>query len=427
MRGHGLPLVADHDVADLSLAKAGQVRIAWADGQMPVLRSVRARFLEARPLDGLRVAACLHVTSETANLVLTLMAGGALVELCASNPLTTQDDVAAALVGHGVAVHAIRGERGDAYGAHVVAAAARAPQITLDDGADLMSVLHAGDPAWRADLIGGTEETTTGLVRLRALQDEGGLRCPVLAVNEALTERTFNDRYGTGQSALDGILRATNLLLAGRTVVVLGYGWTGKGVALRARGAGASVIVCEVDPMRALEARMDGCEVMPAVDAAARGDVFITVTGGRDVLASEHFERMKDGAMLANAGHFDVEIAVDQLAGLSISRSQVLPLVEQFELNSTPPTRRLNLIAEGRVVNLAAAEGHPGAVMDMSFANQALCVEHLALHGASLEARVLPVPGEIDREVARLKLASLGIEIDELTAAQRAYLTSWRS
>ena len=427
MRGHGLPLVADHDVADLSLAKAGQVRIAWADGQMPVLRSVRARFLEARPLDGLRVAACLHVTSETANLVLTLMAGGALVELCASNPLTTQDDVAAALVGHGVAVHAIRGERGDAYGAHVVAAAARAPQITLDDGADLMSVLHAGDPAWRADLIGGTEETTTGLVRLRALQEEGGLRCPVLAVNEALTERTFNDRYGTGQSALDGILRATNLLLAGRTVVVLGYGWTGKGVALRARGAGASVIVCEVDPMRALEARMDGCEVMPAVDAAARGDVFITVTGGRDVLASEHFERMKDGAMLANAGHFDVEIAVDQLAGLSISRSQVLPLVEQFELNSTPPTRRLNLIAEGRVVNLAAAEGHPGAVMDMSFANQALCVEHLALHGASLDARVLPVPGEIDREVARLKLASLGIEIDELTAAQRAYLTSWRS
>ena len=424
MRGHGLPLVADHDVADLSLAKAGQVRIAWADGQMPVLGSVRARFLEERPLDGLRVAACLHVTSETANLVLTLMAGGALVELCASNPLTTQDDVAAALVGHGVAVHAIRGERGDAYGAHVIAAAARAPQITLDDGADLLSVLHAGDPAWRADLIGGTEETTTGLVRLRALQDEGGLRCPVLAVNEALTERTFNDRYGTGQSALDGILRATNLLLAGRTVVVLGYGWTGKGVALRARGAGASVIVCEVDPMRALEARMDGCEVMPALDAAARGDVFITVTGGRDVLASEHFERMKGGAMLANAGHFDVEIAVDQLAGLSISRNQVLPLVEQFEL---APGRRLNLIAEGRVVNLAAAEGHPGAVMDMSFANQALCVEHLALHGASLEARVLPVPGEIDREVARLKLASLGIEIDELTAAQRAYLTSWRA
>ncbi len=415
---------ADHDVADLSLAEAGQVRIAWADGQMPVLRSVRSRLHAERPLDGLRVAACLHVTSETANLVLTLMAGGALVELCASNPLTTQDDVAAALVGHGVAVHAIRGESGDAYGAHVVAAAARGPQVTLDDGADLLSVLHAGDVAWREALIGGTEETTTGLVRLRALQDEGRLRCPVLAVNEAMTERTFNDRYGTGQSTLDGILRATNLLLAGRTVVVLGYGWTGKGVALRARGAGASVIVCEVDPMRALEARMDGCEVMPALDAAARGDVFITVTGGREVLAREHFERMKDGAMLANAGHFDVEIAVDQLASLAISRRQVLPLVESFELG---PQRRLNLIAQGRVVNLAAAEGHPAAVMDMSFANQALCVEHLALHGASLEPRVLPVPGEIDREVARLKLASLGIEIDALTPAQRDYLTSWRS
>jgi len=416
--------VADHDVADLSLAPAGQVRIAWADGQMPVLRSVRARFGQQRPLEGLRIAACLHVTSETANLLLTLIAGGARAELCASNPLTTQDDVAAALVGHGVAVHAIRGEGADAYGAHVIAAAARVPQITLDDGADLLSVLHAGDAAWRAELVGGTEETTTGLVRLRALQDEGRLRCPVMAVNEALTERTFNDRYGTGQSTLDGILRATNLLLAGRTVVVLGYGWTGKGVALRARGAGASVIVCEVDPMRALEARMDGCEVMPALHAAERGDVFITVTGGRDVLAGEHFARMKDGAMLANAGHFDVEIAVDQLASLAVARRQVLPLVESFELE---PARRLNLIAQGRVVNLAAAEGHPAAVMDMSFANQALCVEHLARHGAELEPRVLPVPGDIDREVARLKLASLDIAIDELTAAQRAYLTSWRS
>ena len=319
-------------------------------------RSARASPRE-QPLAGLRVAACLHVTSETANLVLTLIAGGAQVELCASNPLTTQDDVAAALVGHGVAVHAIRGESEDAYGAHVIAAAARAPQVTLDDGADLLSVLHAGDAAWRADLIGGTEETTTGLVRLRALQDEGRLRCPVLAVNEALTERTFNDRYGTGQSTLDGILRATNLLLAGRTVVVLGYGWTGKGVALRARGAGASVIVCEVDPMRALEARMDGCEVMPALEAAARGDVFITVTGGRDVLAREHFERMKDGAMLANAGHFDVEIAVDQLASLAVSRSQVLPLVEQFELG---PQRRLNLIAQGPRRQPRGRRGPPG-------------------------------------------------------------------
>jgi adenosylhomocysteinase len=381
--------VAGHDVADLSLAQDGQVRIAWADGQMAVLRSVRERFEIERPLEGLRIAACLHVTSETANLLRTLNAGGAQVELCASNPLTTQDDVAAALVGHGVAVHAIRGESGDAYGAHVVAAAARGPQITLDDGADLLSVLHAGDESWSAELIGGTEETTTGLVRLRALQSEGRLRCPVLAVNEALTERTFNDRYGTGQSTLDGILRATNLLLAGRTVVVLGYGWTGKGVALR-----------------------------------ARGDVFITVTGGRDVLSGEHFRRMKDGAMLANAGHFDVEIAVGELAEMAIARRQVLALVESFEL---APGRRLNLIAQGRVVNLAAAEGHPAAVMDMSFANQALCVEHLARHGDRMEPRVLPVPPGIDSEVARLKLASLGIEIDALTPAQHEYLTSWRS
>ena len=415
---------ADHDVADLSLAETGQVRIAWADGQMPVLRSIRERFERECPLDGVRVAACLHVTSETANLLRTLIAGGAQAQLCASNPLTTQDDVAAALVADGVGVHAVRGESADAYAAHVVALAARVPQITLDDGADLLSVLHAGEPSWSAALIGGTEETTTGLLRLRALQDEGRLRCPVLAVNEALTERSFNDRYGTGQSTLDGILRATNLLLAGRTIVVLGYGWTGKGVVLRARGAGASVIVCEVDPLRALEARMDGCEVMPALDAAQRGDVFITVTGGRAVLAREHFERMKDGAMLANAGHFDVEIAVDELAELATERRQVLPLVEQFEVG---PQRRLNLLAQGRVVNLAAAEGHPAAVMDMSFANQALCVEHIALHGASLQARVLPVPPDIDREVARLKLRSLGVRIDELTAAQREYLTSWRS
>lgn len=413
-----------HEIADLSLAEAGQVRIAWADGQMPVLRSVRERFRQERPLEGLRVAACLHVTSETANLLRTLIAGGAEAQLCASNPLSTQDDVAAALVDRfGVGVHAVRGESAESYAAHVVALASRAPHVTLDDGADLLSVLHGAEAAWRAALLGGTEETTTGLVRLRALEHDGLLRCPVLAVNESLIERTFNDRYGTGQSTLDGILRATNMLLAGRTVVVLGYGWTGKGVALRAKGAGASVIVCEVDPMRALEARMDGCEVMPALDAAERGDVFITVTGGRDVLAREHFERMKDGAMLANAGHFDVEIAVDQLAALAGGRRQVLPLVEQFEVGA----RRLNLLAQGRVVNLAAAEGHPAAVMDMSFAGQALCVEHLARHGGSLEHRVLPVPPQIDREVARLKLDSLGVRIDELTAAQRAYLTSWRS
>ncbi|MDP1850734.1 MAG: adenosylhomocysteinase [Solirubrobacteraceae bacterium] len=409
-------------MADLALAEQGRVRIAWADGQMPVLRSIRERFARERPLDGVRVAACLHVTSETANLLRTLIAGGAEAQLCAANPLSTQDDVAAALADrYGVGVYAIRGEDADTYAAHVVGLASRTPHVTLDDGADLLSVLHGGDESWRGSLLGGTEETTTGLVRLRGLEHDGLLRCPVLAVNESLTERTFNDRYGTGQSTLDGILRATNMLLAGRTVVVFGYGWTGKGVALRAKGAGASVIVCEVDPMRALEARMDGCEVMPALEAAAQGDVFITVTGGRDVLVREHFERMKDGAMLANAGHFDVEIAVDQLAGLASSRRQVLPLVEQFEVG----TRRLNLLAQGRVVNLAAAEGHPAAVMDMSFAGQALCVEHLARHGASLEPRVLPVPHEIDREVARLKLASLDVRIDELSEAQRAYLTSW--
>jgi adenosylhomocysteinase len=413
-----------HSVADLSLAKAGQVRIAWADGQMPVLCSIRKRFERERPLDGVRVAACLHVTSETANLLRTLIAGGAEAQLCASNPHSTQDDVAAALVEHhGVAVHAARGETGDEWAAHVMTLVVGAPHVTLDDGADLMTVLHELGEDHRSSLLGGTEETTTGLVRLRALEHDGLLRCPVLAVNESLAERTFNDRYGTGQSTLDGILRATNMLLAGRTVVVIGYGWSGKGVALRAKGAGASVVVCEVDPMRALEARMDGCEVMPVLDAATVGDVFITVTGGCDVLVGEHFERMKDGAMLANAGHFDVEIAVDQLAALATVRRQVLPLVEQFEVGS----RRLNLLAQGRVVNLAAAEGHPAAVMDMSFANQALCVEHLVRHGAELGARVLPVPPEIDREVARLKLAALGVRIDELTAAQRDYLTTWRA
>jgi adenosylhomocysteinase len=415
-------------VADLSLAEAGQVRIAWADGQMPVLRSIRERFERERPLDGVRVAACLHVTSETANLLRTLIAGGAQAQLCASNPHSTQDDVAAALVEHhGVAVYAARGETGDDWAAHVMTLVAGTPHVTLDDGADLMTLLHEVSEDDRASLLGGTEETTTGLVRLRALEHDGLLRCPVLAVNESLAERTFNDRYGTGQSTLDGILRATNMLLAGRTVVVIGYGWTGKGVALRAKGAGASVVVCEVDPMRALEARMDGCEVMPVLDAAAVGDVFITVTGGRDVLVGEHFERMKDGAMLANAGHFDVEIAVDQLAALATVRRQVLPLVEQFEVSNSSPPTRLNLLAQGRVVNLAAAEGHPAAVMDMSFANQALCVEHLVRHGAELGARVLPVPPEIDREVARLKLAALGVRIDELTPAQRDYLTTWHA
>ena len=411
-------------VADTGLAAEGQARIEWADAQMPVLRSIRERFASERPLAGVRVAACLHVTAETANLMRALADGGAEVALCAANPLSTRDEVAAALThNHGIVVHAVRGEDAAAYAANVTALVDGHPQVTLDDGADLLSVLHESRPAQLSELLGGTEETTTGLLRLRALEAEGRLACPVLAVNEARTERLFNDHYGTGQSTLDGILRATNLLLAGRTFVVLGYGWTGKGVALRARGAGAQVVVCEVDPMRALEARMEGFEVMPALEAASRGDVFVTVTGSRDVLTGAHFERMKDGAVLANAGHFDIEIDLEALhAAATGGVREVLPFVEQYDLGDD---RRLNLLASGRVVNLAAGEGHPAAVMDMSFANQALAVEHLVRHGAELAPAVHPVPETIDREVARLKLASLGVEIDSLTEAQRDYLRSW--
>jgi adenosylhomocysteinase len=385
---------------------------------MPVLRSIRERFAEERPLDGVKVAACLHVTAETANLMQALAAGGADPALCSANPLTTQDEVAAALVEDGVPVQATRGEDAEMYAKHVAALAGWGPDITLDDGADLLTLLHQ----WERPVRGGAEETTTGLLRLRRLEVEGRLTCPVIAVNESRTERTFNDRYGTGQSALDGILRATNLLLAGRTLVLFGYGATGKGIAQRARGAGAHVIVCEVDPLRALEARMDGYEVMPALDAAERGDLFVTVTGSRAVLRREHMERMKDGAVLANAGHFDVEIDLPELAELATGGvRQVLPLVEQYDLGG----RRLNLLAQGRVVNLAAGQGHPAAVMDMSFANLALAVEHLVLHGDELEHRVLDVPKGIDEEIARLKLESLGVEIDAHTPEQERYLSSW--
>ena len=376
---------------------------------MPVLRSIRERFAVERPLDGVRVAACLHVTAETANLVRALAAGGANVALAAANPLSTQDDVAEALDGL-AEVHGRYGEDADAYARGIAALAKAGPQIALDDGGDLIAAAHLG-------LIGATEETTTGLVRLRAME----LACPVLAVNEALSERAFNDRYGTGQSALDGIVRATNVLLAGRTVVVFGYGWTGRGVALRARGAGAHVVVCEVDALRALEARMEGFEVMPSLAAAERGDVFITVTGSRGVLRGEHFARMKDGAILANAGHFDVEIDLAELrAAAAGGVREVLPLVDSFDLGDG---RRLNLLARGRVVNLAAAQGHPAEVMDLSFALQALAAEHLVRH--DLEPGVHPVPPEIDDDVAQLKLAALGVEIDELTAEQQAYRTSW--
>jgi adenosylhomocysteinase len=420
-----------HDVADLALAPEGESRISWAAGQMPVLAQIRARFDHERPLDGIRIAACLHVTAETANLVRTLRSGGAGVALCSANPLSTQDDVAAALVlGDGVEVRAQRGENLDTYVEHVLAllspgtgSSSPGPQITLDDGADLLVTAHARGGAVLDGLIGGTEETTTGLVRLRRLEDEGKLRCPVLAVNEARTERALNDRHGTGQSALDGIVRASNVLLAGNTVVVVGYGWAGLGVAERARGAGAAVIVCEVDPLRALEARMAGYEVMPSLEAAERGDIFITVTGSRRVLSGEHFGRMKDGALLANAGHFDVELDLAELSAAATGGHRaVRPLVEQYVLADG---RRLNLLAHGRVVNLAAAEGHPAAVMDVSFALQALSVELLVKRRGEFGPGVHPVPGAVDREVGRLKLAALGVRIDEPTAEQQDYRQSW--
>jgi adenosylhomocysteinase len=411
------------EIADPGLAASGQARIEWADAQMPVLASVRERFAAERPLAGVTVAACLHVTPETANLVRALLAGGADVGLAASNPLSTQDAVAAALVEvHGAEVHAVRGEEVATYYRHIEAVAARGPQVVMDDGADLASVLHGERTDLAEAVVGGTEETTTGVLRLRALEAEERLLFPVIAVNEALTKHLFDNRYGTGQSTLDGILRATNILLAGRRVVVFGFGWCGKGVAMRARGAGASVIVCEVDPTRALEAKLDGFEVMTGRAAAGLGDVFITATGGRDVIARDHFAAMRDGAIVCNAGHFDVEVSRPDLEELAVSHSAVRPSVEQYVLADG---RRINLLAAGRVVNLAVAEGHPASVMDMSFANQALAVEHLVVHAGSLERRVHAVPDAIDRRIARLKLESLGVEIDTLTPGQVRYRHTW--
>jgi adenosylhomocysteinase len=410
-------------VADLALADEGRDRIAWARDQMPVLASVRERLERERPLDGITVAACLHVTAETANLVLALRAGGAQVALCSANPLSAQDDVAAALVFHeGVQVRATHGEDAKTYAQHLKATVELHPQVTIDDGADLLITAHEQKGALDR-LIGGTEETTTGLVRLRRLEQSGRLCCPVLAVNEARTERALNDRHGTGQSALDGIVRASHVLLAGQTVVVLGYGWAGLGIAERARGAGAHVVICEIDPLRALEARMAGYEVMPALAAAERGDVFVTVTGSRRVLRGEHFARMKDGALLANAGHFDVEIDLDELRHVATRGvHRVRPLIEQYERRDGA---RLNLLAEGRVVNLAAAEGHPAAVMDVSFSLQALCVEELVKHGPELPPGVHGIPARIDEDIARLKLEALGVQIDQPTAEQEQYRESW--
>jgi adenosylhomocysteinase len=390
---------------------------------MPVLAAIRDRFEREQPLAGYRVSACLHVTSETANLMRTLKAGGADIVLCASNPLSTQDDVAAALVEeYDISVFAIKGEDNDTYYRHIEAAVDHKPQLTMDDGADVIGVLHAHRRELLGDIVGGTEETTTGVIRLRALERDGALGFPVVAVNDAKTKHFFDNRYGTGQSTIDGIIRATNILLAGRKFVVAGYGWCGRGVAMRAKGHGAHVIVTEVDPLRALEAAMDGYEVLPMARAAEVGDIFVTATGDKSVIAREHMERMKDGAVLANTGHFNVEIEIPALRTLAVETRTLRPFVDEFRLEDG---RRLYLIADGRLVNLAAAEGHPAQVMDMSFANQALSAEYMVANAASLDRHVYPVPEEIDEEIARLKLATMGIAIDELTEEQAKYLASW--
>ena len=411
------------DIKDRALAKTGDDLIDWAAREMPVLLKIRERFTRERPLQGLRISACLHVTSETANLALTLQAGGADVALCASNPLSTNDAVAAALVeGHGVRTYAIKGEDDSTYYMHIAAALAHRPDLTMDDGADLVTVLHRNGGRVLDRVVGGTEETTTGVVRLKAMASQGALRYPIIAVNEAATKHMFDNRYGTGQSTIDGIVRATNVLLAGKTFVVAGYGWCGRGLASRARGHGAEVVVTEVDPVRALEAAMDGFRVLPMGDAAAVGDIFVTVTGDVNVLDKAHFERMKDGAILANSGHFNSEINLKALDELASEVREVRPVVQQYRLGDG---RRLHVLGEGRLINLAAAEGHPAAVMDMSFANQALCIEHLARDGSRLEPRVHDVPVEIDRDIARLKLDAMGVQIDTLTEEQVRYLGSW--
>jgi adenosylhomocysteinase len=415
--------MVEHDVKDLSLAGAGKLKVEWAEQFMPVLRQVRERFAKEQPLKGVRVGACLHVTTETAVLMLTLRAGGAQLALCASNPLSTQDDTAAALVGEfGVATFARKGEDNATYYRHIASVLDTRPQVTMDDGADLISTLHGERRGQLGDVVGGTEETTTGVIRLRAMERDGVLAFPVIAVNDADTKHLFDNRYGTGQSTIDGILRATNILLAGRTVVVAGYGMCGRGVAARARGMGAHVVITEVEPMRALEAVMDGYQVMPMARAAEVGDVFVTVSGNTSVVRQEHFVRMRDGAILCNAGHFNVEIDLAGLATLAQSRREVRPLVEEFALRGG---KRLYVLGEGRLINLAAAEGHPAAVMDMSFANQALSVEHMVKRGGSLARRVYRVPADIDKAIARLKLASMDVAIDELTPDQEAYLASW--
>ena len=413
----------DYDVKDLALAQEGNNRIEWAAREMPVIRLIRERFAKERPLEGLRIAACLHVTTETANLMLALRDGGADVALCASNPLSTQDDAAAALVAmHGIPVYAVRGEDDATYYKHIHAALDHKPQVTMDDGADLVATLHKQRRELLEGVVAGTEETTTGVIRLRAMAKDGALAYPIIAINDADTKHFFDNRYGTGQSTIDGITRATNILWAGKNVVVAGYGWCGKGVALRARGLGAKVIVTEINAVRALEAAMDGHQVMSMAEAARIGDIFITLTGDINVLDRHHFDVMQDGAIIANSGHFNVEINIKALEAMSESKRRVRKDVDEHHLMDG---RKLYLLGEGRLINLAAAEGHPASVMDMSFANQALAVHYIATRDERLPVDVYDVPREIDSEVARLKLAAMGITIDELTEEQQKYLSSW--
>jgi adenosylhomocysteinase len=411
------------DVKDLALADAGKRRIEWAFQSMPVLQSIRKQFIKAQPLKDIRVAACLHVTTETANLMVTLRDGGANIVLCASNPLSTQDDVASSLVrDYNIPVFAIKGENNESYYSHIMSALDHKPNITMDDGADLVTILHTKRKELLEHVIGGTEETTTGVIRLRAMAKDKVLQYPIVAVNDALTKHLFDNRYGTGQSTLDGVIRATNILLAGMTVVVAGYGWCGRGVAMRARGMGANVIVTEIDPTKAIEAVMDGYRVMSMMDAATIGDLFITLTGNKSVIARDHFERLKNGAIICNSGHFNVEIDLETLGKMASSRRQTREFVEEFALRDG---RRIYVLGEGRLINLAAAEGHPASVMDMSFANQAMSAEYMVKNHANLEKRVYPVPEELDKQVARMKLEAMAVKIDRLTLEQEHYLASW--
>jgi adenosylhomocysteinase len=411
------------DVKDLALAEVGKRRIEWAGQSMPVLATIRKQFIKTQPLAGMRVAACLHVTTETANLMITLRDGGASIALCASNPLSTQDDVAAALVReYHIPTFSIKGESNEVYYQHLNSALDHAPQITMDDGADVVTALHTKRKEQLAGVIGGTEETTTGVIRLRAMAKEGVLGYPIIAVNDALTKHLFDNRYGTGQSTLDGIIRATNVLLAGLTLVVAGYGWCGRGVAMRARGMGANVIVTEIDPTKAIEAIMDGFRVMTMNEAAAIGDVFVTVTGNKNVIARDHFARLKSGAILCNSGHFNVEIDLDALGSMASSRREARAFVEEFALRDG---RKVYVLGEGRLINLAAAEGHPASVMDMSFANQALSADYMVKNHSKLDKKVYSVPEELDKQVAKMKLESMSVSIDRLTPEQEEYLAGW--